>query len=118
MYRFDPFFWGDGGFGVLFMIACAIVFVLLLVWIVRRTENTHHHVAPPPGAPGPGPYGSGGPAGWPGYGAPSGSPGAGYAAPSPAVDPALQILRERFARGEITEAEFLSISRTLAGPHP
>jgi len=120
MYRFDPFFWGGGGFGILFMIACAIVFVLLIVWIVRRTEDDHHHVAPPhvgPPASGFGPYGSGGPTGWPGYGGPP-SPGAGYVAPSPVVDPALQILRERFARGEITEAEFLSIGRTLAGPHP
>ena len=111
MYRFDPFFWGGGGFGVVFMVACAIIFVLLIVWLVRRTEYDHHHVAPPhvgPPASGVGPYGSGGPAGWPGYGAQS----------SPAVDPALQILRERFARGEITEAEFLSASHTLGAPHP
>lgn len=117
MYRFDPFFWGGGGFGVVFMIACAIIFVLLIVWLVRRTEGDHHYVGPPhvgPPPPGSGPYGSSGSAAWPGYGA--SSAGAGYG-PPPAVDPALQILRERFARGEITEAEFLSIGRTLAGPH-
>ena len=33
----------------------------------------------------------------------------------PPVDPALQILRERFARGEITQAEFDERRRTLGG---
>jgi Predicted membrane protein (DUF2078). len=34
------------------------------------------------------------------------------------IDPAVQILRERFARGEIGEAEFLNASRALGAPLP
>ena len=36
----------------------------------------------------------------------------------PRVDTALQILRERFARGEISESEFLAASRVLGAPEP
>ncbi|MBF6607059.1 MAG: SHOCT domain-containing protein [Candidatus Limnocylindrales bacterium] len=109
MYRYDSFLFGGRWFGLLFMIGCAIVFVLLIVWLIRRTDDTHHHTAPPTFTPPPfvppaGPYGAGAPGG--------------FAAASPAADPALLILRERFARGEITEAEFLSASRTLGSPHP
>jgi putative membrane protein len=35
--------------------------------------------------------------------------------PTPPVDPALQILRERFARGEIAQAEFEERKRALGG---
>ena len=34
----------------------------------------------------------------------------------PRSDPALQILRERFARGEINEAEYVAASRLLGAP--
>ena len=34
---------------------------------------------------------------------------------APPADPAVQILRERFARGEITQAEFDERRRTLGG---
>jgi putative membrane protein len=37
------------------------------------------------------------------------------APPTPPVDPALQILRERFARGEIAQAEFDERRRALGG---
>lgn len=38
--------------------------------------------------------------------------------PPPRADPALQILRERFARGEISESEYAAASRVLGGPEP
>ena len=37
------------------------------------------------------------------------------APPPPPADPALQILRERFARGEIAQAEFEERKRALGG---
>jgi putative membrane protein len=36
--------------------------------------------------------------------------------PGPAIDPALQILRERFARGEISAEEFEQRRKTLGSP--
>jgi len=70
------------------------VFIVLIAWgvawIVRR--DSHQYGAPmPPPMPPPGP---------------------------PPADPALQILRERFARGEISEAEFITASRVLGAPMP
>ena len=51
-------------------------------------------------------------------GAPPPMPPAVPPSPSPRADPALQILRERFARGEISEAEYLTASRVLGAPEP
>lgn len=50
----------------------------------------------------------------PRYGAPPAPP----SAQPPRADTALQILRERFARGEINEAEYRSASRVLGAPEP
>ena len=38
--------------------------------------------------------------------------------PPPGPDPALQILRERFARGEISEIDYVAASRVLGAPGP
>lgn len=52
----------------------------------------------------------------PRYGPPPSTP---PVEPPPArTDTALQILRERFARGEISEAEFVAASRVLGAPEP
>ena len=71
------------------------VFVVLvawgIAWILRR--DSHRYVAPPPPQAGPSPM-------------------------PPRADPALQILRERFARGEISEADYLAASRVLGAPEP
>ncbi|MBI3747721.1 MAG: SHOCT domain-containing protein [Chloroflexi bacterium] len=52
----------------------------------------------------------------PRYGAPPPPPSAVY--PPARTDTALQILRERFARGEISEAEYVTASRVLGAPEP
>ena len=92
MYHFGPFPFAGGW--LLGLLACA-GFVLLIAWgiawILRR--DSHHY-----------------------YGAPM-PPPAPAVAPPP-LDPALQILRERFARGEISEAEFTTASRVLGASIP
>ena len=67
------------------------VFVVLVAWGIAwiLRRDSHRYVAPPP---------------------PSAVP--------PRSDPALQILRERFARGEISEADYLAASRVLGAPEP
>lgn len=95
MVRYDPYLFDGRWFGLVVMVVLAIVFVLLVVWIVRRTDTGH------PSGPAHGPYA---PGGWPG-------------AP-PQIDPAIAILRERFARGEISEADYTSALRTLGGGPP
>ena len=95
-YRFAPFI-GFTWIHLLLLGGLVILFVVLVVLIVRRPENRPY--GPPPHWPPPQP-----------------PPGPGPAAPP--MDPALQILRERFARGEISEAEYLSARSTLTGPMP
>ena len=53
----------------------------------------------------------------PRYGAPPAPPPA-MSPPPVRTDTALQILRERFARGEISEAEYLAAGRVLGAPEP
>ncbi len=73
-----------------------VLFVLLIAWgiawILRGDGRYRGSVQPPPVA------------------APPATP--------PRVDSALQILRERFARGEIGETEYLNASRVLGAPEP
>jgi uncharacterized membrane protein len=88
MYHVGP--WAPFG-GWLVGLVVTAAFILLIAWgvasILRRDSHQYRGpIQPPPMAPPPG------------------------------VDPALQILRERFARGEISEAEFTAASRVLGAP--
>jgi hypothetical protein len=97
VFRFAPFVTGGVRlFDLILLVGFALLFVGLIVWIVRRTDGGGH--VTPPGLP---PIQS--------WGSPS-NPGP----PPPSADPALEILRARFARGEIGEDEFVSASRALA----
>ncbi len=72
------------GFFGLVGIALFVGFILLIVWLVRRY---------------------------------SGAPGASYTGPAPAAPAesrALDIARERYARGEITRAQFEEIKRDIS----
>jgi hypothetical protein len=72
--------------GLLVFAAFVVLIAWGIAWILRG--DSRYRPGPPPPAP-PAP---------------------------PRADPALQILRERFARGEISEAEFVSASRVLGAP--
>ncbi|HEY6015072.1 MAG TPA: SHOCT domain-containing protein [Candidatus Limnocylindrales bacterium] len=81
---------GDGWLiGLLVLGAFIVLIAWGIAWILRR--DSPRYGAPPP------------PAGYP---------------PPVRPDSAIQILRERFARGEISEAEYLSASRVLGAPEP
>ena len=91
MYHVGPFLPGGGVVGLLLFAAL----VLIVAWgIATLFKREHHHVdshvsqQPPLSVP----------------------------TAQPLADAATQILRERFARGEISETEFLSASRALATP--
>lgn len=94
-HHYGPFYatpWLD----LLLLGGLAILVIVLIVAIVRRSDG--RSFGPPPQWPAPPPQ-------WP-------APGP----TAPPMDPAMQILRERFARGEISEADFLSARSTLTGP--
>jgi hypothetical protein len=98
VFRVAPFVVGGvRPFDLLLLIGFAILFVGLIVWLIRRTDGDRHDARSGPTAV----------QGW----APPAGPGG---PPIPAADPALEILRARFARGEIGEDEFVSASRALA----
>jgi uncharacterized membrane protein len=92
MYHVGP--WAPFG-GWLVGLVVMAAFILLIAWgvasILRRDSHQYRGPIQPPPSP---------------------------MAPPPAVDQALQILRERFARGEISEAEFTTASRVLGAPSP
>jgi hypothetical protein len=89
MYHTGPFGSGGGWLIGLIVFAAFILFVVWgSAWILRRDTRR--------------------------YGPPPAPPAAPQQPPPPPIDPALQILRERFARGEIDEAGFISASRALA----
>lgn len=90
----------DGGFGlvaIIWIILVAAFWVLILVglvygvrWLIRADRNSRlPGPPPPPGAPG---------------------SGAG-----PRMDDPLEILRQRYARGEIDDDEFERRRKTLSG---
>ena len=84
--RWFPF---AGGWLVGLLVVAAFVVLIAwgIAWILRG--DAHHRVAPPT------------------------PPATTPPLPAPRPDPALLILRERFARGEISEAEFRSANRVL-----
>ncbi len=82
-------FAGSWLIGLLVFVAFIVLIAWGVAWILRRDTHQHGTPMPPPAPP---------------------------AAPPP--DPALQIVRERFARGEISEAEFTAASRALGAPIP
>jgi uncharacterized membrane protein len=75
--------------GFLVFAAFVVLIVAGIAWILRRDARPY---APPP------------------------PPTMSSMPPRP--DSALQILRERFARGEISEADYLAASRVLGAPEP
>lgn len=87
--RWFPF---AGGWliGLLVFVAFVVLIAWGIAWILRGDARRRAAPPPPPSYPPP--------------------------APAPRSDPALQILRERFARGEISEAEYRSSSRVLGAP--
>jgi len=92
MYHYGQFPFAGGWLVGLLVFAAFIVLVAWgVAWILRRDSRHYGTPMPPPTMPPVGP---------------------------PPPDPALQILRERFARGEIGEAEFIAASRTLGAPTP
>jgi uncharacterized membrane protein len=82
-------FAGGGLVGPLVVAAFVVLVVLGIAWILRRDSPRYGAPPSPPSVPQP-----------------------------PRADTALQILRERFARGEISEAEYRSASRVLGAPEP
>jgi putative membrane protein len=90
MNHFGWYPFGGGWVGLLVVAAFIVLVAWGIAWLLRR--DTHRYGAPPP---------------------PLAPPPA-----RPPADPALQILRERFARGEINEAEFVAASRVLGAPEP
>lgn len=77
---------GGWGFGGgLLALLVVVLLVVGCVWLFAYLTRTTRHAPPPP------------------------------ALSTPPVDPALQILRERFARGEIAQAEFDERRRALGG---
>jgi putative membrane protein len=81
--------WGDAGGAIMvvFMLAVLALIVVGIIFLVRGLTR-HDQVQPgPPQAPPPGPRGSG----------------------------ALQVLEERYARGEIQREEFLQRKQDLLG---
>lgn len=93
MFRWDPWLMGVSWLGGL---AGLLLCVLFVVWIVRLATGAHHH-EPPRWTPG-GPVAPGGPI----------APAAPHQSPQ-------EILRARFARGEIAEAEYVRM-KDLLGP--
>jgi hypothetical protein len=93
MYHVAPYM--SAGVWLLGLLVCGAFILLIawgIAWIVRRDGHRYGPSMPPPSMP---PLG-----------------------PQPVVDPAIQILRERFARGEIGEADFVTASRALGAPVP
>ncbi len=97
--------WGLGGL-ILFVLFWAILIagvVLLIRVLVRSDSASRYQGGPPPGWTPP-----------PGY---SHTPPAGPAGPVAGPGPdALEVLRQRYARGEIDEAEFERRRAYLQGP--
>ena len=86
MYHVSPFMSGSGWLLGLLVFAAFILFVAWGISVIFRRDGHRYGPPPPPIPP---------------------------MAPQHPVDPAIQILRERFARGEIGEADFVSASRAL-----
>jgi hypothetical protein len=82
---------GDGGWLGLLIV---LILVGVIVYFVSREVTLRHMSSRPPAPPSPGPY----------------------PAPPPARPDPLDILRERFARGEITVDEFETAKRALGYP--
>ena len=82
-------FAGGGLIGLLVFAVFVVLVVWGIAWIVRRDSPRYGAPAAPPSVPS-----------------------------APRADAALQILRERFARGEISEAEYRSASRVLGAAEP
>jgi len=106
--RFMPFINGFGWLGVVwlvvsiaFWVVIAILVVLAVRWLIRADRNSR--LGPPPGTPPPGTP-------------PAGPPGAALGwGPAPRPDDPLEILRQRYARGEIDDEEYERRRRTLSG---
>lgn len=92
--RYDGWYPFAGGWliGLLVFAAFVVLIAWGIAWIIRRDSHPHYGAPPPP---------------------PSVPPMA-----PPRSDSAMQILRERFARGEISEAEYTAASRVLGAPTP
>ena len=91
MYHVDPFLRGSALLELLVFAALVLVVAWGIALLYRR-EHRHADSHIPPQAP------------------------LSVLTPQPTIDAATQILRERFARGEISEIEFLSASRALGAP--
>lgn len=94
-YGGGAFGWG-GAFMGFFGLLVIVGIVLLIVWAARSGEHQHMHAG--------GPY----------YRLPQQPPGGGY----PQRDPAVDVARERYARGEITKEQLDEIMRTLGYSPP
>jgi putative membrane protein len=105
----DVRFGFDGGFGIVALIWLLIVvafwvlviagLVLGVRWLIRAERNSRNPNPPASGSP---------------SGAPSGA-GAPTLQPDPRPHDPLEILRQRYARGEIDEDEYERRRRTLSG---
>jgi len=109
-----------GGFGwlelvwlfvtIAFWVVVAIFIVLAIRWLIRADRSSR--LGPPPGPP---PAGTLPPAMPPAATPPPGTPGATPAwGPAPRPDDPLEILRQRYARGEIDDEEYERRRRTLS----
>ncbi len=88
--------WGVGAVGFLWLLGCVLFLVLVIVLIVLAVRHLTR-VSPPSHGP------------W-------SAPLAGPTPPPPARPEPLEILRERFARGDITLDEFEAAKRALGYP--
>lgn len=97
-------FGGSSGWehvGAVFMWLIPLLLIAVVIWLVVEVVHRRHHVVPAGSVP-------------PVVGPPPGGQGVGIAPVTP-PSPALSILDERYARGEIDRDEYMARRKDLGG---
>ncbi len=106
--------WGAAVVMMLFGLLVLVGIILLIVWAVRQGQHGHgpYYQQHAPGAGTPPTHQQWGPGGFSGVPMQERQPG--QPAPgTPYRDPVLDLVRERYARGEITKEQYDEMLRTL-----